>query len=152
MPRRSRIQYKGAWYHVFNRGISKKTIYFSDSHYFLFIELLGKITKKYNVEIHAFCLMPNHYHLLIHTPDGNLSKAMQYFLSIFAKRINDDINADGSVFRDRYKSILIDSTTYLLQLTRYIHLNPVEAQISSSAKTYKWSSYTAYTAEVTPKY
>lgn len=151
MPRNQRIQFSGAWYHVFNRGISKKTIYFSDSHYYLFIDLLKKISEKYNVEIHSFCLMPNHYHLLIHTPEGNLSKAMQYFLSIFSRRINQDLNADGSVFKDRYKSIVIESTSYLLRLTRYIHLNPIEAGLSKSLSHYPWSSFNIYANNIQNK-
>ncbi len=88
--------------------------------------------------------MNNHYHILIETPDANLNKAMQHFGGRLAKQINKTLNADGSLFRDRYKALLIDSDRYLMQVSRYIHLNPVEAGLTQKPEHYKWSSYQAY--------
>jgi putative transposase len=148
MPRPKRIQFKGAWYHIFNRGINRKTIFYSKYHYLFFIELIKEAINKFNIEIHSYCLMKNHYHLLIHTPNGNIAKAMHYILFKFASTINKDTNADGNVFKDRYRSILVDSDEYLLVLSRYIHLNPVASNICKNAEDYEWSSINEYTRDI----
>jgi REP element-mobilizing transposase RayT len=135
-----RICYEGAWYHVFNRGISRKTIYFSDNHSGRFIELAGDISHPYSVEIHSYCLMRNHYHLLMHTPKGNLSDAMWYLGTHFSRFTNKTMGGDGPVFKDRFKSILIQDMAYLLQVSRYIHRNPIEAGIITNESSYQWSS------------
>ena len=144
MPRPKRLLLPNAVYHVFNRGISKKTIIFSDYHKSLFIQLLDEISQKFNVLIHTYCLMNNHYHLLIETPDANLDRAMHYFGRHLSKQINKSLNADGALFKDRYKSLLVDSDRYLLQVSRYIHLNPVEAGLVLRPEDYPWSSYPSY--------
>jgi REP element-mobilizing transposase RayT len=144
MPRPLRVAYPNAWYHVFNRSNARKTICFSEYHFHEFLGLLSEIVEIYEVEIHSFCLMKNHYHLLMKTPKGNISKAMWYFGYRFAKILNTDINADGPVFKDRFRALLIDNTRYLLQVSRYIHLNPVEAQIVAFPEQYPWSSYSQF--------
>ena len=144
MPRSKRILFPDACYHVFNRGISKKTIVFSETHKLFFLHLLDSMTLQFDVKIMAYCLMTNHYHILVQTPKANLNKAMHYFGSHFARQINRDLNADGSLFRDRYKSLLVDTDSYLLQVSRYIHLNPVEANLVSKPEDYTWSSYASY--------
>ncbi len=144
MPRPKRIFYPNACYHVFNRGISKKTIFFSEWHRRFFLSLLEQMADLFQVEILGYCIMTNHYHMLIRTPLGNLDKAMHYFGYNFSRRINRDLNADGPLFRDRYKALLVDTNAYLLQVSRYIHLNPVEAQLVSVPEDYEWSSYLDY--------
>ena len=89
-------------------------------------------------------LWPNHYHILIRTPEPNLDKAMHYFGSNFSRQINRDLHADGPLFKDRYKSLLVDTESYLLQVSRYIHLNPVESHMTSFPEEYAWSSYRSY--------
>ena len=144
MPRPKRVQYPGAFYHVFNRGINKKSVYFSPNHYVYFLKLLEDVWKKYNFSVHAYCLMKNHFHLLIEIHDECLSDIMRSLISQFATHLNKNLNADGSVFKDRFKSILIDSNQYLLNVMRYIHLNPIKAKICQQPKHYKWSSFNNY--------
>ena len=105
----------------------------------------SQITKMFRVEIHGFCLMDNHYHLLIHTPGGNLQRAMRHLNGVYTQRYNRLENSDGPLFRGRYKAILIEPDAYLLNVSRYIHLNPVAAGVVSLAEEYQWSSYRAYT-------
>lgn len=144
MARSLRIQFDGAWYHVMNRGLSHQLIYHTDQARNLFIQLLGDIHRKFAIQTHAYCLMDNHYHLLLHTPMSNLSKAMRYLDGVYTQRVNKSTNRDGPLFRGRYKSILVDENNYLLQLSRYIHLNPVSARIVEKAEDYHWSSYRTY--------
>ena len=141
MPRPIRIDFPGAWHHVFNRGISKKTICFSDYHKTFFLDLVELTCEKYPIEVHAYCLMSNHYHLLLRSEEPCLSDAMRFFGSRFSIQINKDLNADGALFRSRFKSILVDSERYLLQLSRYIHMNPVEAGLCELPEQYEWSSF-----------
>jgi len=144
MPRPKRILFPNACYHVFNRGISKKTIFFSESHKNFFLSILEEMTKLFSVKILNYCIMSNHYHILLMTPLGNLDKAMHYFGYTFSTQINRDLNADGPLFKDRYKSLLVDTDKYLLQVSRYIHLNPVEAGLVSTPTDYEWSSYASF--------
>lgn len=144
MARPLRLQYENAWYHVMNRGANKQSIFKNNQHRNLFCSLLAKITDDFDIEIHAFCLMSNHYHLLVKTPNGNLSKAMRHLNGVYTQQFNQIENRDGTLFRGRYKSILIDSNEYLLGVSRYIHLNPIEAKICLDPLDYKWSSFRAY--------
>ena len=144
MSRPLRIEYPGAWYHVMNRGAGKKNIFHNDLDRNLFLKSLRQSSKRCGAEIHGYCLMSNHYHLLVHTPLGNLSKVMRYINGQYTQKFNTANHTDGPLFRGRYKSILVDSEKYLLTLSRYIHLNPVEAKIVTHPEQYKWSSYQAY--------
>jgi len=144
MSRPLRIQYPGAWYHIMNRGACRKPVFHTNQDRTTFLNLLGEITQIYNIEIHAFCLMSNHYHLLLHTPEGNLADAMKHLNSVYTMRFNKAHHADGSLFRGRYKSILVELEAYGLELNRYIHMNPVKAGIVSEPQHYQWSSYTGY--------
>src|ERR1700733_6569213 len=108
MPRPLRIEYEDAWYHVMNRGANHQPIFYTEVHREIFINLLKEISEKYFVEIHAFCLMDNHYHLLINTPLPNLSRAMRHLDGLYTQRFNIMEKRDGSLFRGRYKSILIE--------------------------------------------
>ena len=141
MARPLRIEYPGAWYHVMNRGAAKQTIFHNSTQFHLFLSLLEEVYKRYGVEVHAYCLMNNHYHLLLRTPDANLGKVMHYISSNFTLQNNRLIGRDGPLFRGRYKAILVEADSYLLQLSRYIHLNPVSAKIEQKPEKYYWSSY-----------
>jgi len=150
MSRPLRITYPGAWYHVMNRGLARNPIFATDDHRLIFLDLLAEIHDRYQAEIHAYCLMNNHYHLLIRTPQGNISRMMRHLNGIYTQRFNSTTNRDGPLFRGRYKSILVDADAYLLQLSRYIHLNPVQAKIVKKAEQFVWSSYRAYIVDVEP--
>ncbi len=144
MPRQIRIEFQGAWYHVMNRGISRKTIFHTYEYYQLFFDIISKTCMVYPFEIHAYCFMSNHYHLLIRTPEANLGKIMRKINGDFAQKHNFLQKSDGPLFKGRYKAILVDSDEYLLELNRYIHLNPVKANIVASPENYFWSSYNYY--------
>lgn len=147
MSRPLRIEYPGAWYHVMNRGRRREEIYTERNDYRLFIEILKESAELFNIKIAAYCLMPNHYHLLLHTPDGNLSKGMRQINGIYAQRFNRVHQYDGQLFRGRYKSILVDVDSYLLELLRYIHKNPLRAGLSDDLNDYEWSSHRAYLSD-----
>jgi len=144
MSRPLRIEYEGAWYHAMNRGAGGRTIFLSDAQRKLFLKLLRDISETFTVEIHAYCLMDNHYHLLVRTPRANLSQAMRYLNGVYTQRFNKETGSDGALFRGRYKAILIEADQYLLQVSRYIHCNPVKGGQCSRADEYPWSSYAAY--------
>lgn len=144
MSRPLRIEYPGAWYHIMNRGAAKQLIFHNTNHYKIFTQLLNELHKRFQVRIHAYCLMPNHYHILLQTPLPNLSCAMRHLDSLYTRRYNLSQKRDGPLLRGRFKSILVDNENYLLRLSRYIHLNPVTANIITHAEDYLWSSYRAY--------
>lgn len=144
MARQLRILYSGAWYHVMNRGANHQAIFFRDYHRKIFTDLLQHISIVYKVEVHAYCLMTNHYHLLLRTTDPNLPEAMRYLDSVYTSRLNKDLLRDGPLFRGRYKSVLVEADEYLLHVSRYIHLNPLEAGLVKDLKQYRWSSYRCY--------
>ncbi len=147
MPRPLRIEYENAWYHVMNRGANHQNIYKNSQHYEIFLDLLNEISKKFYIEIHGYCLMGNHYHLLICTPLANLGRAMRHLDGIYTQKFNRSETRDGSLFRGRYKSILVQSEKYLLQLSRYIHLNPTSAHLCENPYEYPWSSLQYYMNE-----
>ncbi len=147
MARPLRIEYKNAYYHVMNRGAAHRDIFQHDEHRGLFLELLGEIHEMFKVEIHAYCLMDNHYHLLLSTPNSNLGRAMRHLNGVYTQRYNRLVKTDGPLYRGRYKAILIDADNYLLSVSRYIHLNPVEAGIVEKPADYLWSSYRQFTGE-----
>ncbi len=144
MSRPLRIEYENAWYHAMNRGAGKRLIFHKPKHYEMFLSLLQELHDRFHVEIHSYCLMPNHYHLLLHTPLANLSRAMRHINGVYTQRYNGLQKTDGPLFRGRFKAILVDSNNYLLRLSRYIHLNPVVSGLAKQAEQYKWSSYSAY--------
>ena len=120
MSRPLRIEYPGAWYHVMNRGRRSESIFSGPSDYYRFIDLLSESCEMWNVRISAYCLMPNHYHLLIQTPEGNLSRCMRHINGVYTQRYNLVRDCDGQLFRGRFKSILVDGNSHLLQLVPYI--------------------------------
>jgi len=144
MSRPLRIEYEGAWYHVMNRGCNRCKIFLSHKHYQTFLDLFVEITTLFAVEIHAYCLMNNHYHLLLRTPRSNLSRIMRHLDGVYTQRFNRLSKRDGPLLRGRYKALLIEAESYLLQVSRYIHLNPVAKNNIIKLEDYKWSSYLAY--------
>lgn len=144
MARKHRIYIPGAMYHVIARGNGGQTIFYSNEDRNYFYNLLNETTKRFSYRIHAFCLMSNHVHIALQIGDIPLSKVMQNIMLRYAKWLNKRKHCYGHVFQGRYKAILIDSDSYLLQLIRYIHLNPMRAKIITDIEKYKWSSHRAY--------
>ncbi len=128
-------------YHITSRGNRKEAIYEQDEDRKNFLNILADVCRQYNWMGYAYCLMDNHYHLLIETPDGNLSKGMRQLNGRYTQTFNRRHQRVGHVFQGRYKAILIDKDRYLLELTRYIVLNPVRAGMVRSARDWPWSSY-----------
>ena len=139
-----RIQYPDAWYHVMNRGRGGESVFLEKQDYSMFVELLKEVVDMYKLRVAAYCLLPNHYHLLIQTPGGDLARCMKYLNGIYTQRFNRAHHCDGQLFRGRYKSILVDADSYLLELVRYIHRNPLEAGLVKELNQYAWSSHKGY--------
>jgi len=144
MARPLRIEYPGAWYHVMNRGKKSEKIFHDRHDYQVFVDLLEESSEMWNIRVAAYCLMTNHYHILLQTPDGNIARSMRHINGVYTQRFNRKHSCDGQLFRGRYKSILVSADSYLLQLVRYIHRNPVKAGIVSTPDDYPWSSHTGY--------
>lgn len=144
MNRRHRSDFEYAFHHVFNRASARKMIFERDVHHRAFLETLEHVVKSDDIQVHAFCLMGNHYHLLLRTPRANLSQAMHRLGGMFTRKFNRIERIDGPLFRGRYRSKIVGQDDYLRQLFRYIHRNPVEAGIVQSPEEYYWSSYRAY--------
>jgi len=144
MARPLRIEYPGAWYHVMNRGRRSESIFSDKYDYSAFIDLLIETSEMWNVNVAAYCLMTNHYHILLQTPEGNISRCMRHLNSVYTQRYNRRHGCDGQLFRGRYQSILVSDDAYLLQLVRYIHKNPIKAGLVKDIKDYQWSSYSGY--------
>lgn len=143
MARPLRIEYHGAVYHVTSRGNARDKIFRDDMDRGNFLDVLSSIIKRYNWLCHAYCLMGNHYHLIIETPDANLSKGMRQLNGIYTQRYNRRHEKPGHVFQGRYKAILVQKENYLLELSRYVVLNPVRAKVVEDPKDWKWSNYQA---------
>lgn len=144
MSRPLRIQYPDAWYHVMNRGRRGEKVFDGKNDYNAFIDLLKELVEDYHVRIAAYCLLSNHYHVLLQTPNANISRSMRHLNGVYTQRFNRMHLCDGQLFRGRYKSIIVDGDTYLLELIRYIHRNPLEAGIVDNLNKYPWSSHKGY--------
>ena len=147
MVRALRIQYPGAWYHVMNRGRRGDVIFSGKKDYLAFTDLLKEISDMWRAKISAYCLLPTHYHMLIQTPEANLSRCMRHLNGVYTQRFNRYHHCDGQLFRGRYKSIMLDADSYLLELLRYIHRNPLRAGLVDKVDTYRWSSHRGYVSE-----
>ena len=141
MARPLRIEYDGALYHITSRGNERRAIFRDDEDRVDFLDALQKVNERFNWICHAYCLMNNHYHLLIETPDGNLSKGMRQLNGVYTQDFNRRHHRVGHVFQGRYKSILVDKESYLLEVSRYVVLNPVRAKAVKCPEDWKWSSY-----------
>lgn len=142
MPRSLRIEYPGAIYHVLNRGNYRQSVFGVTGIKDVFEETLQKACERTGWILHAFCLLDNHYHLCLETPDANLSLGMQWFQSTFANRFNRIVRERGHVFQGRYKSLIVERDAYLGPLLNYIHLNPLQAQLVTreALGAWRWSS------------
>ena len=145
MARALRAEYEGAFYHVTSRGNDRNRIFFNKTDYTKFKSYLEEGMIKFGYRLHAYVLMTNHYHLLLETPNANLSKIMHYLNSSYTAYINKKRDRSGHLFQGRYKAILIQKENYLLELSRYIHLNPVKAGMVEKPQGYPHSSYKSYT-------
>ena len=143
MTRPLRIEFKGALYHITSRGNARQAIFLTEEDFADFLTVLCSVVKRYNFILHTFCLMNNHYHLLMETPEGNLSKGMRQLNGLYTQRFNKRHRRSGHLLQGRYKAILVDKDNYLLELCRYVVLNPVRARIAKDPKDWKWSSYQA---------
>ncbi len=141
MARQLRIEYRGAVYHVISRGNQKNTIFFSDNDRIAFLKYCQGAHERYGALVHSYCLMNNHYHLLLETPRGNLSQIMHFINASYTIFINTKYSRTGHLLQGRFKAILIQADSYARELSRYIHLNPVRAAIVRDPMDYRWSSY-----------
>jgi len=141
MARPLRIEFEGAVYHVTARGSERGKIYFSKRDYEKFKEYLLEAQEKHKFILHSYVLMTNHYHLIIETPEKNLSKIMHHINSSYTSYINIKRKRSGHLFQGRFKAIIVDKDNYLLELSRYLHLNPVRANMAERPEDYPYSSY-----------
>ena len=149
MARRLRVQYPGAVYHLMNRGDRREAIFKDDQDRERFLETLGETCAKTGWEVHAYCLMGNHFHLVVETPNANLVAGMKWFLGTYTSRFNRRHKLSGHLFSGRYKSLIVDASgnNYLRTVCDYVHLNPIRANIlrtDQPLQEHRWSSYPQY--------
>src|SRR6266511_5754104 len=141
MARPLRIEYPGALYHVTSRGDRQEAIFEDDQDRTAFLNVLSEVVSRFRWRCHAYCLMGNHYHLMIETPEANLTKGMRHLNGVFTQWSNRRHKRGGHLFQGRYKAILVDRDSYFLELARYIVLNPVRAGMVKHPRLWAWSSY-----------
>jgi REP element-mobilizing transposase RayT len=144
MARAPRIEYEGALYHVINRGIEKRSIFASPSDRGRLLRLLAKLKERYKTSILAYCIMPNHFHLLIRTALPNLHSFMKDLDGEYSRIFNLMHGRIGPLFQGRYRALLVEDSSYALEVARYIHMNPVKAGLAVNPGEYRWSSYGVY--------
>ena len=147
MTRPLRVEYAGAFYHVLNRGNGGEKVLGQARDKEMFLQYAGEAAEQYSLSIHTYCLMDNHFHLLVETHDANLSAAIQWLNISYAAWYNKRHTRSGHVFQGRFKSYLIDADEYLTTVSRYIHLNPVRAGVVEKPRDYPWSSYRCFAGE-----
>ena len=150
MSRSLRIEFKGALYHILSRGNDRRDIFSGDDDYKVFLSVLEEMSERFEVDIFAYVLMSNHYHLLIRTNQDNLSKSMQWLGTTYTRRFNLKHFRSGHLFQGRFKSILVQNDAYLTQLSCYIHRNPLRAGLVNRLADYHWSSYRTYAYKASP--
>ena len=144
MPRKPREDFEGAWHHVMNRGIANASIFESDHDRVAFLGFLSVGAARGGLEVHGYCLLGNHYHLLVRSREGRLSDGMKWLAGRYTQHVNYGRGRDGPIFRGRFTSIGIDSDAHLVRVSRYIHLNPVHAGLAVVPEAWPWSSAAAY--------
>lgn len=159
MPRKPRIEYPGAHYHVMGRANEGRVIFSTDYEHAQFLNAVGEACHAFHLQLRAYVIMPNHYHLLLTTPAGNLSQAMAWFLTAFTVRYNKSHNRIGHVFQGRFKAQIIDDRGYARSLITYLHLNPIRSRIDGKPRitqppelleTFPWSSHAVYLGRRSP--
>jgi putative transposase len=143
MARPLRIEFPGALYHVTSRGNARAPIFLEDGDRRSFLDILGEVVERYRWLCHAYCLMTNHYHLLVETPAANLSRGMRQLNGLYTQRFNRARERVGHILQGRFGAVLVERETHLLELARYIVLNPVRAGLADAAEVYRWSSLRA---------
>jgi putative transposase len=146
MARKLRVEYEGAIYHVMNRGDGGEAVFQDDEDRHGFVRVLGEACEKTGWQVHAYCLMSNHFHLVLETPQANLVAGMKWLLGTYSNRYNRRHRRFGHVFAGRYKALVVDGSGngYLRTVSEYVHLNPVRARLVSveaKLRSYRWSSY-----------
>ncbi len=143
MARPLRLEFAGALYHITSRGDRREDIYRDNGDREQWLEILGQVCKRFNWIIHGYCLMSNHYHLLAETVDGNLSRGMRQLNGLYTQQFNRRYHESGHLFQGRYKAILVQKEAYLIELVRYVVLNPVRAGMVRRPEDWVWSSFNA---------
>lgn len=141
MARPLRIEYPGAFYHVVNRGLERRELFRHEKDHEFFLSLLNKAAEKFGLKVHSYCLMTNHYHLFVETPKGHIAKIMRLVDGTYTQKFNHKYNRVGPLMQGRYKATLVDQDHYSLQVSKYVHLNPLKAGMVKKLEDYKWSSY-----------
>ncbi|MEE9153581.1 MAG: transposase [candidate division NC10 bacterium] len=144
MSRPLRIEFPGATYHVMNRGLAARPIFQTAADRATFLEGLGEVHARWGLQIFAYCLMRNHYHLCVQTPRVPLSRIMRHVDGVYTQRYNRRHRRDGPLFRGRYRAIVVEADRYLLAVMRYIHQNPVATDQVARPERYQWSSLRYY--------
>lgn len=143
MARPIRIEFSGASYHITSRGEGGGAVFSDDADRVQFLEVFAEVVARFGWICHAYCLMNNHYHLLIETPEGNLARGMRQLNGVYTQRYNRRHDCSGNLFQGRYKAILVEPASYLLELCRYVVLNPLRLRVVKNIERYRWSSYPA---------
>ncbi len=143
MSRPLRLELAGGLYHVTSRGDGREDVYLSNADRLAWLDVFGQVCKRFNWVCHAWCQMTNHYHLLIETPEANLAQGMRQLNGVYTQRFNRSHTRVGHVFQGRYKAILVERDSYLLELARYVVLNPLRARMVVRLEDWPWSSYLA---------
>lgn len=139
MGRRRRIDWPGAWHHLMNRGAGRRAVFRDDDDRRLAVSLLSEFEERFGVEVHAYCLMGNHFHVLVRSREGRVSEAMKWFGSEFTRRVNFRREVDGAIFRGRFHSVLVERDAHLIWLFRYINANPLDLGWKQPLDRYPWS-------------
>lgn len=150
MARKPRVEFAGAFYHVIARGNRRATLYHDEADYTAYLDRLERYRARDGATLHAYVLMTNHVHLLLETGDRPLSRMMQTLQFTYSQYYNRRYGKTGHVFQGRYQAILCDREAYLLELVRYLHLNPARMRVSLNPWTYRWSSHAAYLGRPSP--
>lgn len=150
MARPLRVELAGALYHVTSRGDRREDIYLDDGDRLLWLDVLAQTCSRFNWVCHAWCQMTNHYHLVVETVEGNLSAGMRHLNGVYTQAVNRKHRRVGHVFQGRYKAILVEKDAYLLELARYVVLNPVRAHMVADAGDWRWGSYSAMVGAADP--
>ena len=148
MTRPLRIEFAGALYHITSRGDRRETIYEDDADREAFLSVLAEVVERQNWVCHAYCLMGNHYHLVVETVEGNLSQGMRQLNGVYTQASNRRHQRTGHLFQERFKGVLVDKDAYLLELSRYVVLNPVRAGMVERPEQWPWSSHRAMMGDV----